>query len=125
MKSDNEQSDLPTVTHQNGFSSTMTIGVPTFNSRLIHLFIHLECSRYMFTANTCGKHERKAPWKWCSVNPSTNNAKSHSRRQSKYTVSLVCPRLNVYGNIRKSLMQLKHHRLVSITSNTSNSLNLK
>ena len=59
MKSDNEQSDLPTVTHQNGFSSTMTIGVPTFNSRLIHLFIHLECSRYMFTENICGKHERK------------------------------------------------------------------
>ena len=59
MKSDNEQSDLPTVTRQNGFSSTMTIGVPTFNSRLIHLFIHLECSRYMFTENICGKHERK------------------------------------------------------------------
>ena len=57
MKSDNEQSELPTATHQNGFSSTMTIGVPTFISRFIHLFIHLECSRYMFTANTCGKHE--------------------------------------------------------------------
>ena len=39
MKSDNEQSELPTVTHQNGFSSTMTIGVPTFNSRLyIYLY---------------------------------------------------------------------------------------
>jgi len=33
MKPDNEQSGLPTVTHQNGFSSTITIGVPTFNSR--------------------------------------------------------------------------------------------
>ena len=39
IKSDNEQSELPTVTHQNGFSSTMTIGVPTFNSRLyIYLY---------------------------------------------------------------------------------------
>lgn len=39
MKSDNEQSDLPTVTHQNGFSSTITIGVPTFISRLIGVSI--------------------------------------------------------------------------------------
>ena len=39
IKSDNEQSDLPTVTHQNGFSSTMTIGVPTFNSRL-HIYLY-------------------------------------------------------------------------------------
>jgi len=33
-KSNNEQFDLPTVTHQNGFSSTIAIGVPTFVSRL-------------------------------------------------------------------------------------------
>jgi hypothetical protein len=39
MKSNNEQFDLLTVTHQNGFRSTVTIGVPTFISRLIHLFI--------------------------------------------------------------------------------------
>ena len=59
MKSDNEQSDLPTVTHQNGFSSTMTIGVPTFISRLIYLFIQLECSRYMFAEKNGGKHEKR------------------------------------------------------------------
>lgn len=43
IKSDNEQSELPTVTHQNGFSSTMTIGVPTFISRL---YIYL-CKLYL------------------------------------------------------------------------------
>jgi hypothetical protein len=34
MKSNYEQFELPTVTHQNGFSSTITIGVPTFDSRI-------------------------------------------------------------------------------------------
>jgi hypothetical protein len=35
MKPDNERSDLPAVTHQNGFSSTITVGVPTFHSRFL------------------------------------------------------------------------------------------
>jgi len=34
MKPNYEQFDLPTVTHQNGFSSTITFGVPTFVSRI-------------------------------------------------------------------------------------------
>ena len=34
MKSNNEQFDLLTVTHQNGFRSIITIGMPTFISRL-------------------------------------------------------------------------------------------
>ena len=42
MKSNYEQFDLPTVTHQNGFSSTMTIGVPTFNSRL-YIYLYKFC----------------------------------------------------------------------------------
>jgi hypothetical protein len=35
MKSNNEQFDLRTVTRQNGFSSTIAFGVPTFTPRLI------------------------------------------------------------------------------------------
>ena len=34
MKSNYEQFDLPTVTHQNGFGSTILFGVPTFISRM-------------------------------------------------------------------------------------------
>jgi hypothetical protein len=40
MKSNNEQFDLLTVTHQNGFRSTITIGVPTFISRLHMYLVH-------------------------------------------------------------------------------------
>ncbi len=35
MKSNNEKLDLRTVTRQNGFSSTIAFGVPTFTPRLI------------------------------------------------------------------------------------------
>ena len=35
MKPNYEQFDLPTVTHQNGFSSTIAFGVPTFVSRIL------------------------------------------------------------------------------------------
>jgi hypothetical protein len=38
MKSNHEQFDLPTVTHQNGFGSTMLFGVPTFKSRITSVF---------------------------------------------------------------------------------------
>ena len=38
MKSNYEQFDLPTVTHQNGFGSTMLFGVPTFKSRITRVF---------------------------------------------------------------------------------------
>ena len=38
MKSNYEQFDLPTVTHQNGFGSTMLFGVPTFKSRITSVF---------------------------------------------------------------------------------------
>ncbi len=34
MKPNYEQFGLPTVAHQNGFSSTISIGVPTFDSRI-------------------------------------------------------------------------------------------
>jgi hypothetical protein len=47
MKPDNEQSDLPTVTHQNGLGSTITFGVPTFNSRWIYLFIQ----KHLYSTN--------------------------------------------------------------------------
>lgn len=43
MKSNYEQFDLPTVTHQNGFGSTMLFGVPTFISRISSVFRQSEC----------------------------------------------------------------------------------
>ena len=43
MKSNYEQFDLPTVTHQNGFGSTMLFGVPTFISRITSVFRQSEC----------------------------------------------------------------------------------
>ena len=38
MKSNYEQFDLPTVSHQNGFGSTMLFGVPTLISRITSVF---------------------------------------------------------------------------------------
>jgi hypothetical protein len=43
MKSNYEQFDLPTVTHQNGFGSTMLFGVPTFISRITSVFRQSVC----------------------------------------------------------------------------------
>ena len=42
MKSNYEQFDLPTVTHQNGFGSTMLFGVPTFISRITSVLRQFE-----------------------------------------------------------------------------------
>ena len=42
MKQNYEQFDLPAVTHQNGFSSTMLFGVPTFDSRIEDQLIELD-----------------------------------------------------------------------------------
>ena len=42
MKPNYEQFDLPTVTHQNGFSSTIAFGVPTFVSRIADQLRKLE-----------------------------------------------------------------------------------
>ena len=44
MKPNYEQFDFPTVTHQNGFSSTIAFGVPTFVSRIADQLRKLERS---------------------------------------------------------------------------------
>lgn len=50
MKPDNEQSDLSTVTHQNGFDSIISIGMPTFNLvRHVYLACRGSWNRENFT----------------------------------------------------------------------------
>jgi hypothetical protein len=54
MKSNYEQFDLPTVSHQNGFGSTMLFGVPTFISRITRVFRqfdrHVMSCKYLASA---------------------------------------------------------------------------
>jgi hypothetical protein len=48
MKPNYEQFVLPTVTHQNGFGSTMLFGVPTFDSRIPSASRQFEVMSSMF-----------------------------------------------------------------------------